>query len=92
MRITNIEIKGQTGSIAKIHREFSSERGLPPICDYIEVTIHDADGAAKTNKVPANDRDAQYTAAKWVQMKLDGCVGTNSMVHDYFRCIELLGQ
>ena len=40
----------------------------------------------------ARDEDEQWRYAKRLQQKLDGCRGTNSMIHDYFRLIEMVAQ
>jgi len=38
--------------------------------------------------VAADDRDDQWSMAEGLQETLDGCRGTSSMVHDYFRELE----
>ncbi len=43
---------------------------------------------SETKKVKANNSDDIFTMAECLQYHLDGCQGTNSMVHDYYRILE----
>jgi len=55
---------------------------------HIIVTIDWPDNRSRIHHVAADDRDDQWSMAEGLQETLDGCRGTSSMVHDYFREIE----
>jgi len=56
--------------------------------EYIIVTLDWPDNRSRIHHVAADDRDDQWSMAEGLQETLDGCRGTSSMVHDYFREIE----
>jgi len=55
--------------------------------DYITVKLISADGE-REHLVEANNPDDVYSMAECLQYHLDGCKGTNSMIHDYYRILE----
>jgi len=55
--------------------------------DTITVRLISADGE-REHLVEANNPDDVYSMAECLQYHLDGCKGTNSMVHDYYRILE----
>jgi len=55
--------------------------------DTITVKLISADGE-REHLVEANNPDDVFSMAECLQYHLDGCKGTNSMVHDYYRILE----
>ena len=87
MRIASITLEGTTGRKKGLPRAFATIRRLKG-SEYIEVTVDWPSGRTRRHLVAASDRDDQWSMAEGLQQTLDGCRGTNSMVHDYFREIE----
>ena len=90
MRITRIDIEGAPGSghYATITRKRASGAS-----EFIEVTIlTPAMPNGRTHHVQADCRDDLWSMAECLQETLDGVRGTNSMIHDYFRQLELLAD
>lgn len=58
-----------------------------PGSDTFTVTIIGPDSERK-HIVEADNSDDVYSMAECLQYHLDGCKGTNSMVHDYYRILE----
>jgi hypothetical protein len=54
---------------------------------YITVKLISTDGE-REHRVEADNSDDVYSMAECLQYHLDGCKGTNSMVHDYYRILE----
>ena len=55
--------------------------------DTITVTIISPD-SEREHIVDADSPEDVYSMAECLQYHLDGCKGTNSMVHDYYRILE----
>ena len=55
--------------------------------DYITVKFIGTDGQ-REHLVEAYNPDDVYSMAECLQFHLDGCKGTNSMIHDYYRILE----
>ena len=85
MRITKIELAGRLNKnnlpeyFATIHRT--------PENEYITVTIIGPDNE-REHIVEANNSDDIFSMAECLQYHLDGCKGTNSMIHDYYRILQ----
>jgi len=90
MRITSIELAGEArrttrdgeglpGAFARISRKTGAE--------HIEVTVL-TPGGEHTHQVDPGSHDDLWSMAECLQETLDGCVGTNSMIHDYYRELE----
>ena len=85
MRITKIELAGRLNKhnlpeyFATLHRVPSS--------DTITVTIIGPD-SEREHIVEADCPEDVFSMAQCLQEHLDGCKGTSSMVHDYFRILE----
>jgi len=86
MRITSIELAGSIESgktlpmaFARIHRALDSEQ--------IEVTIL-IPGGERTHHVQADCDEDLWSMAECLQDHLDGCRGTNSMIHEYYRELQ----
>ena len=87
MKIASITFEGSTDPKTAQPRAFATIR-RPRGSEYIEVTIDWPSGRSRKHLVAADDRDDQFSMAEGLQETLDGCRGTNSMVHDYLREIE----
>ena len=81
MRITRIDFEGQAGNYATaVHKRDSQ---------YIDVTILKPNMPnGREHHVQADSEEDIYSMAECLQHELDGCRGTNSMIHDCYR--ELL--
>ena len=85
MRITKIELAGRLNKnnlpeyFATIHRV--------PDSDTLTVTII-GPGGEKEHIVEADCPEDVFSMAECLQHHLDGCKGTHSMVHDYYRILE----
>ncbi len=90
MRITSIELAGEPrtmtrdggglpGAFARVSRKIGAE--------HIEVTVL-TPGGEHTHQVDPGCHDDLWSMAECLQETLDGCVGTNSMIHDYYRELE----
>jgi hypothetical protein len=83
MKVKTITLEGQTGYIATISREEKS------------IVCHIADNTGNCiniHRVSPDDRDDMFSMAECIQFQLDGCHGTNSMKHDFFRMITLFAD
>ena len=82
MRTTRIELEGSAGHVA-------IERKPGDDTIRIESIIRDpkrGQQAWKTWELPARISDEDlFKVATEVQQRTDGCTGTNSMIHDYYR-------
>jgi len=86
MRITSIELAGEIDHGKKLPRAFACvTRKIDS--DQIEVTII-TPGSERTHHVQADCQEDVWSMAECLQYHLDGCKGTNSMIHDYYN--ELL--
>ena len=87
MRVTSIELagartrdgKGMPRAFARIGRKLDS--------DHIEVTVLTPDGE-RTHHVQGDCDEDLWSMAECLQYQLDGCKGTNSMIHDYLRELQ----
>ena len=85
MRITKIELAGRLNKnnlpeyFATIHRV--------PDNDYFTVAIIGPD-SEKEHIVEAGCPEDIFSMAECLQFHLDGCKGTHSMIHDYYRILE----
>ena len=55
--------------------------------DYITVKLINCDGE-REHQAEADNPEDVFSMAQCLQYHLDGCKGTNSMVHDYYRILE----
>jgi len=86
MRITSIELAGRIDEGQRLPRAFACiTRKIDS--DQIEVTII-MPGSERTHHVQADCQEDVWSMAECLQYHLDGCKGTNSMIHDYYN--ELL--
>jgi len=83
MKVKTLTLEGQTGYTAILTRDKKSI-----ICQ-----IDDNHGnCINIHNVSPDDRDDQFSLAECIQHQLDGCHGTNSMKHDFFRMITLFAD
>ena len=82
MRTKRIELEGDAGHVA-----IERERGSGTIrIDSIVRNPAKSEQAWKTWEIPARTSDEDlFKIAEAVQRRCDGCPGTNSMIHDYYR-------
>jgi len=93
MRITSIELAGSSDTtlgdgtsglpraFARISRRDTADNS------YIDVTILTPGGERK-HSVHADCDEDIWSMAECLQRHLDGHVGTNSMIHDYYRELQ----
>ena len=85
MKIIEMKLAGRSNKgdvpeyFATIHRV--------PGNDYLTVTIIGPD-SEKEHVVEVDSPEDVYSVAECLQYHLDGCKGTNSMIHDYYRILE----
>ena len=83
MKVKTITLEGQTGYIATISREPKNI-----LCE-----ITDNNGIRRgIHHVSTTDRDDQFSMSQCIQFQLDGCRGTNSMIHEYMRMVTLFAD
>ena len=90
MKIIEMKLEGETNrktgspyATANVSRYHRSE--------YITVTLDTGTElmpAIREHKVKANDETDVFSMAEIMQQCLDGCRGTNSMIHDYYRLLQ----
>ena len=86
MRTKRIELEGSAGHVA-----IERPRGSTTIrIDSIIANPQKGEQAWKTWEIEAKDTDDTelFWIATEVQRRCDGVVGTNSMVHDYYRELQ----
>lgn len=84
MKLAGRMKKGQLPEyFATIHRV--------PGNDYITVKLISADGE-REHLVEANSPEDVFSMAECLQYHLDGCKGTNSMIHDYYRILQMFAD
>ena len=92
MKVKTITLEGETKYIATISLGTSPEE-VQSTDIYIIVEIRDAEGElVNMHLVSRDDRDDQFSMCECMQYILDGCKGTNSMIHDYFRIIQMFAN
>ena len=87
MRVTSIELAGQRTRDGKGMPRAFARIGRKIDSDQIEVTIAMPDGEP-THHVQADCEEDLWSMAECLQYQLDGCKGTNSMIHDYYRELQ----
>ena len=85
MRITEMKLAGRLNK-QKLPEYFATIHRVPSN-DYITVTIIGPD-SEREHIVEADSPEDVFSMAECLQYHLDGCKGTNSMVHDYYRILE----
>ena len=85
MRLTRIDFEGKPGHYATAQRRTGS--GTAPNVVVVTILTPDVPNG-REHHVTADCEDDLFSMAECLQHHLDGCQGTNSMIHDYYR--ELL--
>ena len=89
MKVKEITLQGDSGYTCTISISASPENKLDNEL-FIKCEMYDEEGEmANIHYVSRDDKDDQHSMAQCIQHILDGCRGTNSMVHDYLRYIQL---
>lgn len=83
MKITRIDFAGENATFATVSRKTGSP--------FIEAEIL-APQITRKRRAQADDSNSVFQLASEIQFHLDGCLGTSSMIHDYFQQIELLAN
>ena len=85
MNIVEMKLAGRRGK-NKLPEFFATIHRVPgdPL---ITVTIIGPD-ASREHRVEADSPEDVFSMAQCLQEHLDGCKGTNSMVHDYYRILQ----
>jgi hypothetical protein len=83
MKITRIDFAGWKHTIVSVTRKIGSEFIYAEILSMKIICRRHA---------KADDRDSVFELAREIQEHLDGCKGTNSMIHEYFSQIQLLAD
>lgn len=83
MRITRIDFDGREGYYASAVRRRGSMTIVVTLVtpDFPDGQEYEADG---------NNQDELFRVAASLQLQMDGCRGTNSMIHDYYRELQRL--
>lgn len=91
MKITRIDIEGENGATGTIQRKSSDS--------VIEVTMSTprtgrfgVHRRIRTLTANARFENEQFAVAAALQEAMDGCRGTNPMIHDYYRLLQQLGD
>jgi len=85
MRTTRIELEGDAGTVTI---ERAGRCGVIRIDSVIRNPAKH-EQAWKTWEIPACTSDEDlFKVAQAIQRRCDGCEGTNSMIHDYFRELQ----
>jgi hypothetical protein len=85
MRIVKIELAGRLNK-NNIPEYFATLHRVPGN-DTMTVTIIGPD-SEREHIVEADSPEDVFSMAECLQFHLDGCKGTNSMIHDYYRILE----
>ena len=92
MRITRIDFEGRheiNGQAGHWYATAQRRDGMHNGPDIVLVTIFAPQMPnGREHHVDADSKDDLWSMAECLQYHLDGCRGTNSMIHDYYR--ELL--
>lgn len=79
MKATRIDLEGRQGHYATIRRQ-----GEAVVVEYLTPEFPQG----RKVLIPAGDEKRLWAAAQDLQRELDGCLGTNSMVHEYFQELQ----
>lgn len=85
MKIIEMKLAGHMKK-GDVPKHFASLHRIPGQ-EMITVKLISGDGE-RTHQVMADDETDVFSMAEILQECLDGCRGTNSMVHDYYRLLQ----
>lgn len=87
MKIIEMKLAGHMKK-GDVPRHFATIHRIPGQA-MITVKLISCDGE-RTHQVRADDEGDVFSMAEILQECLDGCRGTNSMIHDYYRLLQHL--
>lgn len=87
MNIYEIKLAGKMDKNTKLPIAFATIHRVPG-SDQITVTISDASGNDRRHLAQADSPEDIFSMAQCLQEQLDGCRGTSSMIHDYYRLLQ----
>jgi hypothetical protein len=87
MKIYEIKLAGKMDKETGLPIAFATIHRVPD-SDQITVTISRPDGSNREHLVEADSPEDLFSMAQCLQEQLDGCRGTNSMIHDYYRLLQ----
>jgi len=87
MKIYEMKLAGTFNKKTDLPIAFATIHRVPG-SDTMTVTLSQADGKDREHVVEVNSPEDVFSMAECLQYHLDGCKGTNSMVHDYYRLLE----
>ena len=87
MKIYEMKLAGTIDKKTGLPIAFATIHRVPG-SDTMTVTISQPDGSNREHVVEVDNPEDVFSMADCLQYHLDGCKGTNSMVHDYYRILE----
>jgi hypothetical protein len=87
MKIYEMKLAGTIDKKTGLPIAFATIHRVPG-SDTMTVTISQPDGSNREHVVEVNNPEDVFSMADCLQYHLDGCKGTNSMIHDYYRILE----
>jgi hypothetical protein len=87
MKIYEMKLAGTIDKKTGLPFAFATIHRVPG-SDTMTVTINQPDGSNREHVVEIDNPEDVFSMAECLQYHLDGCKGTNSMIHDYYRILE----
>jgi hypothetical protein len=87
MKIYEMKLAGTIDKKTGLPIAFATIHRVPG-SDTMTVTISQLDGSNREHMVEIDSPEDVFSMADCLQYHLDGCKGTNSMIHDYYRILE----
>jgi len=87
MKIYEMKLGGTIDKKTGLPIAFATIHRVPG-SDTMTVTISQPDGSNREHVVEVDNPEDVFSMAECLQYHLDGCKGTNSMIHDYYRILE----
>jgi hypothetical protein len=87
MTIYEMKLAGRIDTKAGLPIAFATVHRVPG-SDTLTVILCTPDGSNREHIVEVNNPEDVFSMAECLQYHLDGCKGTNSMVHDYYRLLD----
>ena len=87
MKIYEMKLAGSVNKKTGLPIAFATIHRVPGN-DTMTVILSQPDGKDREHVVEVNNPEDVFSMAECIQYHLDGCKGTNSMVHDYYRLLE----
>jgi hypothetical protein len=87
MKIYEMKLAGTIDTKTGLPIAFATIHRVPG-SDTMTVTISQPDGSNREHVVEVDNPEDVFSMAECLQYHLDGCKGTNSMIHDYYRLLQ----